>query len=184
MAAPFGSPPPGSPWWHDTVAPPPWPARRRATAPKGRRLAAIAVALVIAAVALAAVHGRAAPTATVGGSTTVVQAAPFDAPTAAQLRVARARLHALAVVVPSPVGQIAAARPAAAARAHALWVRLIMWRDSVSLSPHQMRVLDNAIAYAGTLSRWLKAPASGARHAAAVKAWRRWIGDDPALVSS
>ena len=61
-------------------------------------------------------------------------------------------------------------------------MRLITWRDAASLDSHQTRVLDNAIAYAGTLSRWLKAPHSGARHAAAVKAWRRWTRDDPGLI--
>jgi hypothetical protein len=183
VAAPFGSPPPGSPWWHDTVASPP-PSRRRALAPRGRRLTAIAAALVIAAVGLAAFHGHVAPPAGVSGPTIDAQAAPFGAPTAAQLAVVRARLDALAVVVPSPVEQVAAARPAAAARAHKLWVRLITWRDAASLSSHQTRVLDNAIAYAGTLSRWLRVPRGGARHAAAVKAWRRWRVDDPGLVGS
>jgi hypothetical protein len=188
VAAPFGSvPPPGSSWWHDTVAPPPPPPRaprRRALAPRGRRLAALAAALVIAAVGLAAFHGHVAPPAGVSGPTIDGQAAPFDAPTAAQLAVVRARLDALAVVVPSPVEQVAAARPVAAARAHKLWVRLIIWRDAASLSSHQTRVLDNAIAYAGTLSRWLRAPHGGARHAAVVKAWRRWIVNDPGLVNS
>jgi hypothetical protein len=61
-------------------------------------------------------------------------------------------------------------------------VRLIMWRDAASLDSHQTRVLDNAIAYAGALRRWLTAPPRGVRHAAAVKAWRRWTGDDPGLI--
>ncbi len=185
FAAPPGSapPPPGSPWWHDTVAvpPPPWAARRRASAPRGLRLAAIAAVLVIAAVGLVAFRSGVTPSADVGGPTIDVQATPSGAPTAAQLAVVRARLHALAAIVPSPAGQIAAARPTAAARAHMLWVALITWRDSASLSAHQLRVLDNAVAYAGTLSRWLGAPHSAARHAATVKAWRRWRADDPSL---
>ncbi len=190
VAAPAGSAPSsGSPWWHDTIAapaaavpPPPWAARRRAKAPRGLRLATIVLALVIVAVGLVVSHNGVTPSTSGGGTTSDTQAATFGAPTAAQLTVVRARLAALAAVVAAPERQVDAARPAAAARAHTLWVRLITWRDAASLDSHQTRVLDNAIAYAGTLSRWLKAPHSGARHAAAVKAWRRWTRDDPGLI--
>lgn len=190
VAAPAGSaPPPGSPWWHDTIAapaaavpPPPWAARRRAKAPRGLRLATIVLALVIAAVGLVVSHNGVTPSTSGGGTTSGTQAATLGAPTAAQLTMVRARLAALAAVVAAPDRQVDAARPAAAARAHTLWVRLITWRDAASLDSHQTRVLDNAIVYAGTLSRWLKAPHSGARHAAAVKAWRRWTRDDPGLI--
>ncbi len=185
VAAPIRSvpPPPGSPWWHDTVAvpPPPWAPRRRASAPRGRRLAAIAAALAIVAVGLVAFHSGVTPTDQ-SGTTIVTQGETVDAPTAAQLAAVRTRLDTLAAIVSSPVDPIAAARPAAASQAHTLWVRLILWRDSASLSSHQTRVLDNGIAYAHALSRWLKAPHSTTRHAAVVKAWRRWIVNDPGLI--
>ena len=178
----------GSPWWHEKYAAPPPPAATR-----GRRPRAPRPGLAIAALALIAFAGLIAFTGyaqhwsgqTLGSSVTIdSQAAPVDAPAAADLAAVRARLGALAGIVSSPTAQIAAPRPARAAKAHRLWAGLITWRDSFALSAHQTRVLNNAIAYANALSRWLKAPGSAARHVAVLGAWQRWRSADPTLRTS
>ena len=117
--------------------PPPWAARRRASAPRGLRLAAIAVALADRrrrACRLPqrrdADRTRAGPRSYPGGDRRRADRG------AARGRAGAPRTRSAPSWL-SPGKQIAAARPAAAARAHALRVRLILWRDDASLDSHQ-----------------------------------------------
>jgi hypothetical protein len=116
-----------------------------------------------------------------GGGASESQTAPGAAPMSSDLVTVRRELAGLASVVVSPAARVVAPRPVAAAKARALRARLITWRDGFELTAHQVRVLDNAIAYAGALGRWLKTPQDAVRHAAAGKAWRAWRAADPGM---
>jgi hypothetical protein len=61
---------------------------------------------------------------------------------------------------------------------------LTRFRDKYSLTAHQTRTVDNAIAYANALARLIKAPRDAARQARAVRAWRAWRTHDPELKST
>ena len=130
-----------------------------------------------------ATHWSAEPMLRSGGDTGYTQTQQIAAPRAGDLARVRRQLVKLSNLVASPSAALVASQPAAAQRAHALRSRLIIWRDGFALTAHESRVLDGAIAYAGALDRWLRAPA-GASHRAALKAWRGWRADDPLLEST
>jgi hypothetical protein len=110
--------------------------------------------------------------------------APLPAPRSGDLATVRRQFARLAAIVASPAVRVTRPRRAAAAQARVIRAGLLTWRDRFELSAHQMRVLDNAIAYAHALSRWLRAPQDPARRAAAVKTWRVWHADDPAMTTT
>jgi hypothetical protein len=112
-----------------------------------------------------------------GDSTTVTIATPLPG----DLASVRRDLTRLAAALASPVAAPAHPRPATADRARSIRAGLIEWRDRFALTDHQTRVLDNAIAYAAALDRWLRVPQSAARHAAALRAWRAWRAADPGM---
>ena len=105
----------------------------------------------------------------------------MPAPRSADRATVRRELVALAAIAAPPSAHLKTPRPTAALRARRLRVRLILWRDRFDLTAHQSLVLDHAVAYAGTLDRWLTSPRGAARRAAALAAWRDWRADDPFL---
>ena len=140
----------------------------------------IVVVLFVGLVALTGQHWaiqQAPPDGPVGDSTTVALATPLPG----DLAGVRRDLARLAVVVTSPTAATVDLRPSAAGQARTLRQRLIVWRDGFDLTAHQTLVVDHAVAYAGALERWLGAPRSASRRAAALRAWRAWRAADPVM---
>ena len=156
-------------------------AHDRAPLPKAAVWLAVAALLFVGLMVFTAYAQRwsiTPDTSGVGASSDILT---MPAPSFADRAAVHRDLAALTAIAVPPSAPAATARPAAALRAHRLRVRLMLWRDRFRLTAHQRGVLDHAVIYAGALARWLETPGSGARRAAALKAWRVWRADDPSL---
>jgi hypothetical protein len=114
----------------------------------------------------------------------VTQTISIEPPTTGDLMRVRELLVELVAVKASLPVSVSIRQTDAARRARAVRRDLIVWRDQFQLTRHQTRVVDAAIAYAGALARWLKAPTNATRHAAALKDWRAWRARDPLLTGT